>query len=73
MSLNEKLIKEYNEMGDKEFYNSIRKRASKMRKSVGSDYKHFTVYEEGTHSVIMFYKKELKFISGNNESHFFNR
>lgn len=73
MSLNEKLIKEYNEVGDVKFYHSIRKRASKMRKSVGSNYKHFTVYEDGTHSIIQFYNKELRLISGNNETHYFNR
>ena len=73
MSLNEKLIKEYEEMGETEFYKAIRKRAYKIRKSKGSDYIHITIIEGNELSVLQFKGKVLKLISGGDKIHYFNR
>ena len=73
MSLNEKLIKEYEEMGEVEFYKAIRKRAYKIRKSRGSDYTHITIIEGNELSVLQFKGKVFKFMSGNDKVYYFNR
>lgn len=73
MKLNEKLIKEYKEMNEVEFFKSIRKRAYKIRTERGSKYKHITIIEGDELSVLQFYGKELRMISGNKETYYFNR